>query len=168
MKNKFWIIVLVLGAFAVTGLIIRNQTGPEATVDVVTATKGQIRAYIEEQAITELPQDYLISMPINGWLTPITLREGDRVEQGKVIAQLDTDDLKDRVQQAENRIAVLESQIKQTKDNRLEDNAMIQITATVTAMKKTVAASEARSDDSCMRLKKPQCAASVPSITRPL
>jgi HlyD family secretion protein len=83
-------------------------------------------------------------MPINGWLQPIELREGDAVGAGQVIARLDTADLRDRVVQAEKQIAVLETKIRETQDHRLEDNALVDAEATVKAIDETVQAAEAK------------------------
>lgn len=117
---------------------------PEATLEVVSPTVRTVRVYVEEQAVTELPHDYLISMPISGWLEPIILREGDEVSKDQVVARLEEDDLKDRVHQAEQRIEVLQTQIAELSDNRLEDNALVEVEATVKAIDETVAASEAK------------------------
>lgn len=142
MKRGWWI---VGGAgVIVVALIAWSATRPEATVEVVHPERRTIRAYAEEQARTQLPQDYLIAMPIAGWLEPIDLREGDAVTQGEVVARLDADDLEDHVHQAEQRIAVLEAQIAETEDHRLEENALVEANATVKAIDETVAASVAK------------------------
>ncbi len=142
MKLKWVVGVLLVVLVALGWLWVRSQ--PQAVVEVVRATRKSIRAYVEEEAVTELPQDHLISMPISGWLEPITLREGDSVQAGQVVARLETDDLKDRVTQAEQRVAILESQIRETEDNRLEENLLVQAEATVKALDETVKAAEAK------------------------
>ena len=139
--KKGWIIlivvVLLVGA-GVTWQLLRA----DATVEVIHPQRQTIRAYVEEQAVTELPHDYLIAMPISGWLEPIALREGDAVESGQLVAALDKSDLEDRVRQAEQRIEVLETKLKRTADHRLEQNALVETEATVKAMNETVAAAE--------------------------
>ena len=141
--NKFWWIVVVIGVVIVGGYFWLSARDT-VEVAVVHPGVGSIRAYVEEQATTELPTDYLISMPIDGWLEPISLREGDAVEEGQVVASLETDDMKDRVVQAEQRIAALKVQIDKAKDNRIEENAKIEMDATVKAIDETVKAAEAR------------------------
>ncbi len=140
--KKGWIVIAAIVVLVVVVAI--RATRPRATVEVVKPVVQTIRAYVEEQAVTELPHDYLVSMPISGWLMPIQLREGDKVDKGEVVARLETDDLEDRVLQAEQRIAVLETQIAETSDHRLEDNALVETEATVKAMDETVKASEAK------------------------
>jgi HlyD family secretion protein len=142
MKLK-WIILIVVVLVIAAG-VVWQKTRPEAELEVISPDTGTIRAFVEEQAKTELPRDYLIAMPISGWLDPITLREDDAITQGQVLATLDKADLQDRVQQARNRIAVLKTKIEQTNDHRLEDNAKVEIDATVIAINKTVEAGEAK------------------------
>jgi HlyD family secretion protein len=121
-----------------------RRTRPQAEVAVLRPERSTIRAWIEEQATTELPQDVLVATPIAGWLEPIRLREGDRVEAGQVVARLDPADLTDRARQAEQRIAVLETRLRRTADHRLEENALVEAEATVKAIDETVRAAEAK------------------------
>ena len=141
--KKGWLIVLVVLAM-VAALIAWNVVRPQATVTVVSPVVQTIRQYVEEQAVTELPHDHLISMPISGWLEPIRLREGDAVTKDQIVARLETDDLRDRVHQAQQRIAVLETQIAETSDHRLEQNALVEAEATVKAIDETVRAADAK------------------------
>jgi len=141
--KRSWLIVLLI-VVVIVALSVWNSVQPEATVTVITPKVETIRAYVEEQAVTELPHDYLVSMPIGGWLEPISLREGDTVKKDDVVARLETDDLQDRVHQAEQRIASLETQIAETKDHRLEENALVETQASVKAIDETVRASEAK------------------------
>lgn len=138
-----WLVTLVL-IVIIAALVVWNGLQPDATVAVITPSVQTIRAYVEEQAVTELPHDYLIAMPIAGWLESIDLREGDEVTKGQVVARLESADLRDRVHQAEQRIARLESQIAETADHRLEENALVETKATVKAIDETVAAAEAK------------------------
>lgn len=138
-----WILLLgilvLLGAF----LVYRTRL-PQASLAVVHPRTGTIRVYVQELATTQLPHDYLIAMPIPGWLNPIDLREGDAVKEGQVIATLDTSDLKDRVRQAEERVAALQANIAKTADNTLENDAIVQAEAVVKALNETVKAGEAK------------------------
>ena len=132
--------LLVLGGAAAVALWLSR--GPETTVTVIRPQTRTLRAYVDEQAVTELPRDYLISMPINGWLEPIELREGDPVEAGQVVARLDKADLSDRVTEIEQRILALQTQIERSRDNRLESGVLTEAEAAVKAMDATVKASE--------------------------
>jgi len=140
--KKIWIWLSIVVVIVAVAVWRAKQTG--VTLEVIQAVRAELRTYVEEQAVTELPQDYLIAMPIGGWLQPITLREGDSVKKEQIVAQLDTADLKDRVKQIELRIANLETKIRETEDNRLENNALIEVEATVKSFNETVQASEAK------------------------
>jgi HlyD family secretion protein len=133
------VVVVVVAAY-----VVHRATRVDVELEVLSPHVGTIRAYVEEQATTELPRDYLIATPINGWLEPIGLREGDTVREGEVVARLDTDDLEDHVNQARQRIAHLETKIRETLDNRLEENALEETEATVVAIHQTVEAAEAK------------------------
>jgi len=142
MKKRWIWLTIVVAVIVVVSLF--SAAGPDARVLVINPHSGTLLAYVEEQAVTELPHDYLMSMPISGWLERIDLREGDAIEEGQVVARLDTGDLADRVRQAQQRIAVLETRIKQTADHRLENNMLVETKATVKAFDETVRASEAK------------------------
>ncbi len=142
MKRSTLITVTIgLGLLAAATWLLTPAGVP---IDVIRPLRTTIRAYVEEQAVTELPQDYLIAMPIAGWLEPITLREGDAARAGQIVARLDMDDLRDRVAQAEARIQRLETKIAETEDHRLEQNALVHALASVQALDETVAASTAK------------------------
>ncbi|MBN2447708.1 MAG: efflux RND transporter periplasmic adaptor subunit [Phycisphaerae bacterium] len=144
MKKGWLIVALVVIVIAI--LAAWEMTKPDAVAEVIQPRVAAIRAYVEELAVTELPQDYLVAMPIDGRLEPITLREGDAVKQGDVIARLDTADLADQVEQARQRIAVLETKLESTSDDRLEEHALTESRATVKAINETVAAAEKKRD----------------------
>lgn len=144
MTRKRWIMLII--SAGVVGLIVFAMRPKPMVVQSVMPKVQTIKAYVQEQAVTELPHDYLISMPINGWLNPITLREGDTVTADQVVATMQTGDLKDRLIQATQRIAVLEVQIAEAKDHRLDENARVEMDATVKAIDETVKAATARLD----------------------
>ncbi len=139
--KKRWVILFVV-VLLVAAFVGWQMRQPDARLGVIRPRIATIRAYVEERAVTELPHDFLVAMPIAGWLKPIALREGDPVKEGEVVAGLETADLEDRVAQARERIAKLETNIKETSDNRLEKNALIEAEATVKAINETVAAAE--------------------------
>lgn len=137
-------ILLLLALAVIAGVVVWQLRQPDAVVRTIRPTRDTIREFVEDQAVTELPRDYLIAMPIAGWLEPIELREGDPVRQGQVVARLDAADLEDRIRQIEHQIAETEAMIAKEKDNTLEQNALIQATAVVKAIDETVRAADAK------------------------
>ena len=57
-------------------------------VEVATATRGHFEATIDEDGKTRLRDRYLVSAPLAGVVTRITLREGDTVRAGDPVATL--------------------------------------------------------------------------------
>jgi HlyD family secretion protein len=57
-------------------------------VEVALSTSGRFEAAIEEDAKTRLRERYVVSAPLAGRLERITLREGDAVAAGTVVARL--------------------------------------------------------------------------------
>jgi len=87
-----WIIGLLIVAGIIAALA-KAGGGRAVTVDVATVETGEMTAYVEEQAKTRVPDVFEITMPLQGRILPITLREGDKVEKGQVVAKMDIDDL---------------------------------------------------------------------------
>lgn len=146
MKLRYILSAVLL--LAIVAALVYSRLKPDVVLEVTHPRVQAIRAYVDEQAVTQLPRDYLISMPIAGWLEPITLREGDPVKKDQVVARLEVEDLTDRVRQVEHQITDLEIKINKTKDNRLENNAMVQSVATVKSFDDTVKAAEAKANAS--------------------
>ncbi len=142
-----WIVLIVTLVIAV-GAVAYFSRRPAAHVEVINPRIQTLRAYVDEQAITELPRDYLVAMPIAGWLQPIELREGDPAKKDQVVARLETEDLADQVRQTEHQIGALEVKIRQTQDNRLENNMLIQALAMVKSFDDTVKAAEEKANAS--------------------
>ncbi len=125
-RNHRWIwvalgvVVLALAAWS---------TRPSALpVRVAQVRRGLIQAYVDEAARTTLPHVYHLTMPQNGRIQPITVREGDSVTQGQVVAVMDLADLQDSLREANAAVtaiqaAVLSSQAKITASKAYEDYA---------------------------------------------
>lgn len=135
------IVVLLVG---VVGLVAWQMSQPDAVLEVISPVEAPIAEYVEEEAVTDLPRDYLIATVIDGWLEPIELREGDEVKKGQIVARLDSADLEDEIELIEHQIAEVEARIAGKKDNTLEQNALIQANAIVKALDETVEAADAK------------------------
>jgi HlyD family secretion protein len=113
-------------------------------VQIATVMRGPLRAWVEEQAITRVPQVYQITMPIEGRVLPIELVEGQRVQRGQVVAMLELDDLQSEFAAAEARLAQVEAQLAQATDARLELTALEQVNEFLVSLDRTVDAAEER------------------------
>jgi HlyD family secretion protein len=81
-KYLFW----TLGALAVIGLLVWIFAPRALEVETAIVAKGRFERAIEEDGKTRLRERYVVSTPLAGRVSRITLREGDRVENGAVIA----------------------------------------------------------------------------------
>ncbi len=105
-----WISILLIVAAGAAAIAMQPNGVP---VDVAIAQRKEIREYVEEQAKTRLPEIYEITMPLQGRVRPITLDEGNRVEVGQVVAQLDPSDLETDVIERANTVEQYEKSLEQ-------------------------------------------------------
>lgn len=80
--------LLVVLALGVVGAIASAYRPRPVPVDVEKVTRGTLEVTVTEPGKTRVKDRYVISAPIGGYLERITLRPGDVVEEGQVIAQL--------------------------------------------------------------------------------
>jgi HlyD family secretion protein len=137
MSRLKWIaisVVLVAGVSASLAMF----GGGKLQVDVGLSEAGPISTFVEEQAKTRLPDVSRITMPLAGRVLAIPLQEGDKVQNGQVVAQLDSADLKTAVEEGKARVARLEKRIIENDDTRLEENALKQFDEFLASMNNTV------------------------------
>lgn len=87
MKKKTWI-VLVAGGIATAALLAWAFAPRPLEVEVASVTEGPFETSIEEDGKTRLRDRYVVSAPLSGSVGRITLREGDAVEAGALLATL--------------------------------------------------------------------------------
>jgi HlyD family secretion protein len=87
MKTKTWILAAA-GVVGITALLAWSFAPRPTEVEAAVATRGRFEATIDEDAKTRLRDRYTVSAPLAGVLSRITLREGDAVEAGAVVAVL--------------------------------------------------------------------------------
>ena len=122
MKTKTWIFSAM--AVVATGALLAWAFAPRPIeVEAARATSGLFETSIDEDGKTRLRDRYVVSAPIAGVLSRITLREGDSVEAGTTVAVLSpllspmVDERTLREQQV--RVAISEAQVKHV-DARIE------------------------------------------------
>ena len=81
-----WTIAGVM--LAAAGLLAWAFAPRPVPVELATAVQGRFELTIDEDARTRLADRYVVSAPLAGRLSRITLREGDRVAAGDVVAVL--------------------------------------------------------------------------------
>ncbi|NOZ20518.1 MAG: HlyD family efflux transporter periplasmic adaptor subunit [Planctomycetes bacterium] len=149
---KKWIIGMVV-IVVIVGVIMEAERNKGVPVRAVKAKNGRIRAYVEERARTTLPHVYHLTMPVDGRILPITLKEGDAVQKGRSVARLDEADLKTAVAEAQSRLDAILSEIEVKKYVAIEqtglkesDGIIKSIAAMVGAARAKVKGSKAKMD----------------------
>lgn len=89
MKRILNILILVLLAGAVILLITIWLRPTPPRVDVAGASRGPMRVTVDGEGKTRVRDRYVVATPAAGQLRRITLRRGDMVARGQVIAQID-------------------------------------------------------------------------------
>jgi len=138
MKTRIW---LVLGGFvALIAVTYGIARGLSSGIPVVTAqvTRGPISEFVDERAITRLPETYLITMPFSGRIEAIDLEEGTVVKKGQVVAQIVESDLKLSVDQATAAVQRLEASVNENADVEVEETAFKQAVQFAASMTETV------------------------------
>ena len=141
MKKRTWIIIIVLVGFIIAGGVYSEMTA-STPVHVATVRIGEIKAYVENRAKTRLPRVYQLCMPLEGRIEPISVKPGERVQEGEVVARMDTADLDTRVAVAESRLDEIRAQIIVSQDNALEYTTLRETDRWIEALNETVKAAE--------------------------
>ncbi len=144
MKRKHW---LIIGGAAVGVVLIwlvasSNRSG--IPVEAARATQRPIREFVDERGKTRLPQTCLITMPYNGRIEAITLREGMTVKKGQTVAQIVRLDRQLDVKEATAVVERLKAAIEKNAYNEVEKTALKQTEQFVRSMQATVEAAAAR------------------------
>jgi HlyD family secretion protein len=140
MSARTW---YILGGVVAVGLLLFVLGGgcaSRAEVETATVTRGPIRAFLDEQAKTRLPDTHLVTMPFSGRVAAIALEEGAAVKQGQVVARLVARDVELAVEQAQAAVQRLEASIKENDDNSVEETGFKQAEQFVESSLKAVAA----------------------------
>ena len=89
MKRILNIIVLVIVAGAVVALLTMWLRPAPAQVDAAKAERGPMVVTVDGEGKTRVRDRYVVATPVGGQLRRITLKRGDAVERGQVIAQVE-------------------------------------------------------------------------------
>mgnify|MGYP006273788025 CR=1 FL=1 len=85
MKKK---LLYLLGALVLIGTLVWAFSPRPLEVETDILTRGRFERSVEDDGWTRLRDRYIVSAPLSGELSRLSLREGDVVEQGDVIALL--------------------------------------------------------------------------------
>jgi HlyD family secretion protein len=95
-RSRFvWVVAVVVVGLALWSLL--RQEAP--AVEIARVERGPVRVTIDEEGETRVRDRYVVDSPVTARLRRIALREGDTVEAGGVVAQLDPAPLDAREQE---------------------------------------------------------------------
>ncbi len=81
------VLALVLAGALAAALAVAARPRPVA-VELATARRGPMEVTIEEDGRTRVRDRYVVVAPLSGDLARITLRSGDAVERGSIVARI--------------------------------------------------------------------------------
>lgn len=137
MKKKTWIILAVVVAVVLAWLVFWKSS-PRVPVEAVPVTVGPIEEFVDERAITRLPETYLITMPYEGRIESVGLTEGTEVKKGQAVARIVPLDLDLTVKEATAVVERLEAAIRKNADTSVENTGVEQALQFVASMADTV------------------------------
>jgi HlyD family secretion protein len=89
MKRILNTLILILLAGAVIALLTMWLRPTPTRVDIAKASRGPMQVTVDGEGKTRVRDRYVVATPVAGHLRRITLRRGDVVARGQVIAQID-------------------------------------------------------------------------------
>ncbi len=141
---KTWIVLAVIMATVVVGIVVWRVNAGGMPVEAAKVRVGKIQEFVDEQGVTTLPRSYVITMPFEGRLEPISLSAGDPVKEGEPVAQIVPQDLANEVAIAQTAVERLHAQIAENNDISVELTTRQQAEHFVESMADTVQAAETR------------------------
>jgi HlyD family secretion protein len=142
MKTTTWIAIIgTVVVVTVAAVFASGKLSSGIPVETGQVARGPIREFVDERAVTRLPETYLVTMPYPGRIDAITLTEGDRVEGNnpqKPVARCVPVDLELAVEEARAVVDRLDAAIVENLDDKMERLAKQQADQFVLSMIDTV------------------------------
>lgn len=88
MSKQRWIIITAISALVLLAVIYGFRARP-VPVDMEKAKRAPMRVTIDEEGKTRVKDRFVVTAPVAGYLRRISLKVGDRVEKGQVVAELE-------------------------------------------------------------------------------
>jgi len=120
LPKKIWIPVLII-ILAVAGYFLWPKPKVEA-VQIAVVKTGEIKAVISTSGTLEGTDSADLKFKISGKLAYLSVKPGDRVEKGDLIAGLDTQDLQINLQKAYNNYESKDATAKRVEDDVKDNN----------------------------------------------
>jgi HlyD family secretion protein len=113
----------VVGAGGITYAVLQQNSKPVDISDLVVSVEAQtLRVRIEANGTVQPAQTVNLSPKSAGTVARLLVEQGDRVQKGQVIAQMDSGDVSAQITQARAKIAQAEARLNQLRNgNRPEE-----------------------------------------------
>jgi RND family efflux transporter MFP subunit len=114
-RRVHWAGLGLLAAIAIAGFLVYRQVGQaaasseEPTVQTATARQGDLILYASGSGTLEAFEEIALGFDGGGTLTEVSVRLGDTVKAGQVLARVDTDEAEQQLAQAERTLRELTS-----------------------------------------------------------
>ncbi|WP_416666239.1 HlyD family efflux transporter periplasmic adaptor subunit [Egbenema bharatensis] len=140
---KKWLLYGALGFGAVVLLVTLFRPSP-ILVDTHPVQRGELQVTVDEEGRTRVRDRYTVAAGVNGHLERINLNEGDPIEQGQVVAQIDPLPMNTQVQEALGRLAEWRSERQGVDTQRPKPEAIDQARVRIQAAEANQRQAEAR------------------------
>jgi HlyD family secretion protein len=104
-----WAVYSVLAIATITAVVWAFRPVP-IRVETSQVTRGTLQVTVNAEGKTRIRDRFVISAPVNGHLARITLQEGDAVQSGTIVAQIDPLPLNASVKKALGQLAEWQAQ----------------------------------------------------------
>jgi HlyD family secretion protein len=84
-RRLIWLLVILV----IAGLMVIAVLPAPILVDLEPVKRGTLTVTVDAEGTTRVRQRSMVSAPVTGRLSRIALNEGDRVEQGTLIARIE-------------------------------------------------------------------------------
>lgn len=95
------LLVLLLATAGAGAFLLLDQEESTAAPDTTEVSRGQVVSTVSASGNVVAARDVGVDFPTGGRLTEVLVEEGERVEQGQLLARVDADDARDQVSSAE-------------------------------------------------------------------
>ncbi len=122
-----WVGVAVIAAVAI-GLVARRGAGPgEDAAQYVTepVTRGALRVTVTANGALQPTHKVNVGSELSGTVARVHVDINDRVRRGQVLAELDTDKLRDQTARSEAALRVAQARVRQAQATRAEAQAQL-------------------------------------------
>jgi HlyD family secretion protein len=110
-RTSRWVVRVVAIVISLTAVFLLLRPRP-VPVESAALARGPVRVTVDEEGKTRARDTFLVSAPVSGELERVTLRQGDAVSQGMVVARLRPTPLDERAR------AQAEASLEAAKDAR--------------------------------------------------